>query len=297
MQSFFKLITVKTIFTPEMELYMETKMMIYSESEAFLDTARMLSERLRIPYTLDKAELNGFFSESGSEISSVHDDPEPSSRSKQLYLKLSGDGLSLTDGTLSLRGDFTGNTSRLKKSNLERELLVKCSKLKDLDHTPVIIDATAGMGEDSLLLAASGFNVILYEYDKVIASLLEDTLRRAAFDPVLKEIISRMELHIENSIEAMRNLKHSPDVVLLDPMFPARTKSALVKKKFQLLQLLEHPCSDETELFNAALQAKPKKIIIKRPVKGPYLAGIKPDYSLSGKAIRYDCILPETRRL
>jgi len=276
---------------------METKMMIYSESEAFLDTARMLSERLRIPYTLDKAELNGFFSESGSEISSVHDDPEPSSRSKQLYLKLSGDGLSLTDGNLSLRGDFTGNTSRLKKSNLERELLVKCSKLKDLDHTPVIIDATAGMGEDSLLLAASGFNVILYEYDKVIASLLEDTLRRAAFDPVLKEIISRMELHIENSIEAMRNLKHSPDVVLLDPMFPARTKSALVKKKFQLLQLLEHPCSDETELFNAALQAKPKKIIIKRPVKGPYLAGIKPDYSLSGKAIRYDCILPETRRL
>ncbi|SEA15167.1 16S rRNA (guanine1516-N2)-methyltransferase [Oribacterium sp. KHPX15] len=276
---------------------METKMMIYSESGTFLDTARMLSERLRVPYTIDKSELEAFISEAGTGIPSVpDDDSEKSSKEKPLYLKLDETGLSLTDGTLSLRGDFTANASRLKKSNLERELLVKCAKLKDLDHTPVIIDATAGMGEDSLLLAASGFNVILYEYDPVIASLLEDTLRRAAMDPFLKEIVSRMELHIESSIEAMKNLEHSPDVVLLDPMFPARTKSALVKKKFQLLQQLERPCSDENELFNAALQAKPRKIVIKRPLKGPFLAGIKPDYSLSGKAIRYDCILPETRK-
>ncbi|WP_242840144.1 class I SAM-dependent methyltransferase [Oribacterium sp. FC2011] len=276
---------------------METKMMIYSESGTFLDTARMLSERLRVPYTIDKSELEAFISEAGTGIPSIpDDDSEKSSKEKPLYLKLDETGLSLTDGTLSLRGDFTANASRLKKSNLERELLVKCAKLKDLDHTPVIIDATAGMGEDSLLLAASGFNVILYEYDPVIASLLEDTLRRAAQDPLLNEIVSRMELHIESSIEAMKNLEHSPDVVLLDPMFPARTKSALVKKKFQLLQQLERPCSDENELFNAALQAKPHKIIIKRPLKGPFLAGIKPDYSLSGKAIRYDCILPETRK-
>jgi len=276
---------------------METKMMIYSESGTFLDTARMLSERLRVPYTIDKSELEAFISEAGTGIPSVpDDDSEKSAKEKPLYLKLDESGLSLTDGNLSLRGDFTANVSRLKRSNLERELLVKCAKLKDLDHSPVIIDATAGMGEDSLLLAASGFNVILYEYDPVIASLLEDSLRRAAMDPFLKEIVSRMELHIESSIEAMKNLEHSPDVVLLDPMFPARTKSALVKKKFQLLQQLERPCSDENELFNAALQAKPRKIVIKRPLKGPFLAGIKPDYSLSGKAIRYDCILPETRK-
>ena len=276
---------------------METKMMIYSESGTFLDTARMLSERLRVPYTIDKSELEAFISEAGTGIPSVpDDDSEKSAKEKPLYLKLDESGLSLTDGNLSLRGDFTANVSRLKRSNLERELLVKCAKLKDLDHSPVIIDATAGMGEDSLLLAASGFNVILYEYDPVIASLLEDSLRRAAMDPFLKEIVSRMELHIESSIEAMKNMEHSPDVVLLDPMFPARTKSALVKKKFQLLQQLERPCSDENELFNAALQAKPRKIVIKRPLKGPFLAGIKPDYSLSGKAIRYDCILPETRK-
>jgi 16S rRNA (guanine1516-N2)-methyltransferase len=74
-------------------------------------------------------------------------------------------------------------------------------------------------------------------------------------------------------------------------MFPARQKSGLIKKKFQLLQQLEQPCTDEVELLNVALEAKPRKIVIKRPAKGPYLAEIKPHYSISGKAIRYDCFV------
>jgi 16S rRNA (guanine1516-N2)-methyltransferase len=64
-----------------------------------------------------------------------------------------------------------------------------------------------------------------------------------------------------------------------------------VKKKFQVLHQLEQPCTDETELLDAAVSAGPRKIVIKRPLKGPYLAGRKPDYSLKGKAIRYDCII------
>ena len=63
-------------------------------------------------------------------------------------------------------------------------------------------------------------------------------------------------------------------------------------KKLQLLQKLEAPCSDETELLEAAIQAGPKKVVIKRPLKGPYLADRKPAYSIRGKAVRYDCIVP-----
>ena len=44
------------------------------------------------------------------------------------------------------------------------------------------------------------------------------------------------------------------------------------------------------ELLDAALAAHPRKVVIKRPPKGPYLAGKKPSYSLTGKAIRYDVI-------
>ena len=82
-----------------------------------------------------------------------------------------------------------------------------------------------------------------------------------------------------------------PDIILLDPMFPERQKSGLVKKKFQLIHNLECPCNDEKEMLEAAMAAEPKKIIIKRPLKGPYLAGVKPSYSLTGKSIRYDCII------
>lgn len=88
-----------------------------------------------------------------------------------------------------------------------------------------------------------------------------------------------------------------PDVVYLDPMFPGRTKSAAVKKKFQLLHHLERPCANEGELVRAALAARPRKVVIKRPIKGPHLAGIKPAYALVGKAVRYDVLVPASTKL
>ncbi len=198
-------------------------------------------------------------------------------------------GLSLTDGKNTMQGDFTKMQKRLKKSNLQGEFLVKAARIKGFQGTQLIVDATAGMGEDSLLLAAAGFRVKLYEKDPVIAAMLRDTLERSAKIPELADAVSRMELFEEDSILALNKMEEAPDVVLLDPMFPERQKSALIKKKFQLLQQLERPCGDEEELLSAAICAKPRKIVIKRPVKGPYLAGRKPDYSLAGKAIRYDC--------
>ena len=92
-----------------------------------------------------------------------------------------------------------------------------------------------------------------------------------------------------NSVKLMPALLDPVDVIYLDPMFPARQKSSLINKKLQLIQKLEPPCSQETDLFDAAISAKPDKIIVKRPLKSEFLAGRKPSYTLSGKAIRYDC--------
>lgn len=200
--------------------------------------------------------------------------------------------LVLTDGRLSLNADFTHMLPRLRHHNLSSELLVRAARIKRSDHPLTAIDATAGLGEDSLLLAAAGFNIVLYEYDSVIAALLSDALDRSAAVPELCDITSRMKLICGDSISAMAALTEPPDVILLDPMFPAREKSALIKKKFQLLQQLEMPCSDEERLLNAAISASPRKIVIKRPLKGPYLSGRRPDYSISGKSVRYDCIVP-----
>ena len=225
-----------------------------------------------------------------------------------LLLCYDAQGLTLQGDGLSMQGDFHHMIPRLKPGNLSREFLVKTSKLKNLGEHPIAIDATAGMGEDSLLLAAAGYTVYLYELNPVIAALLQDTVRRAADIPELAPIVARMHVMPGDSIQAMKEDSRTdsirymeevpdskPDLILLDPMFPARKKSGLIKKKFQLLQRLEQPCSDERELMEAAIQADPRRILVKRPLKGPYLAGCKPDYSIQGKAIRYDCYNVRTR--
>lgn len=200
------------------------------------------------------------------------------------------EGLTLVSNDLTLRGDFTHMLPRLKQGRLSRELLVRAARIKG-SQSPTTVDATAGLGEDSLLLAAAGFKVTLFERDTTIAALLRDAMQRALNVPALGKAVQRMELIEGDSVEGLQSLEFAPDVVFLDPMFPERHKSAAVKKKLQLLQLLERPCDNEEALLNAAMGAHPRKIVIKRPVKGPFLANVKPSYSLSGKAVRYDVLV------
>lgn len=77
------------------------------------------------------------------------------------------------------------------------------------------------------------------------------------------------------------------DVLLKDAL--RRAKKHPVLKEIAARIKLEPPCSQETDLFDAAISADPDKIIVKRPLKSDFLAGRKPSYTLSGKAIRYDC--------
>ena len=225
-----------------------------------------------------------------------HKDGKETEQESTSYPRLeqSSRGLILTDGNLCLMADFAPLISRTKQGVIGTELLVRAARLKKARADgvpPTLLDATAGLGEDSFLLAAAGFSVTMYEQNPTIAALLADALERAAAEPALSEIVSRMELVRADSIEAMKTLKEPPDVIYLDPMFPERKKSALIKKKFQLLQQLELPCANEEELLRAAIAVHPHKIVIKRPAKGPDLAGIRADYSVSGKSIRYDCLV------
>ena len=199
------------------------------------------------------------------------------------------EGLVLTDGKNTIICDFSTVLGRCKGPKLKSELIVKAASLKGRANITVL-DATAGLGTDSFLLACAGFNVKLFESDSMIAALLRDGIERALKDGRLSEAAKRLELFEEDSIAAMTSGRFSPDVVYLDPMFPERTKSALVKKKFQLLQQLEAPCDNGAELLKAAMQTGAERIVIKRPAKGECLGGIKPDFSYEGKTVRYDCI-------
>lgn len=207
----------------------------------------------------------------------------------ELYLRYSDGMLSLVKGSLTLTGELDGKR-RLSKANLEKELLVKACRIRNHEGSIRVVDATAGLGEDSVLLAAAGFDVRMIEYNPVICELLKDSMKRASVS--MSGIISRMSLSEGDSIELLPTYTDRADVVYLDPMFPERNKSALIKKKFQLLHNLESPCASEHDLLEAALAVRPKKIVIKRPLKGAYLDGRRPDYSYTGKAIRFDCVIP-----
>lgn len=212
-------------------------------------------------------------------------------REAGLELREGAAGLALAGDGMELTCDLARLLPRLRPDRLGRELLVRAARVRGV-AAPTAVDATAGLGEDSLLLAAAGFTVTMYEKDPVIAALLQDALDRAANDQQLSAIVERMTLVEGDSVAALRAMGAAPDVVFLDPMFPERTKSAAVKKKFQLLHRLERPCEDERELLDAALAAGPRKVVIKRPPKGPCLAGVRPSHAVAGKAVRYDVIVP-----
>ena len=214
---------------------------------------------------------------------------------KSVELRETDAGLTLVGDNMELRCDFEEMLPRIKPGRLQQELLVKAAKVKGA-QSPTAIDCTAGLGQDSFLLAAAGFTVRMFERDETIAALLEDGLSRAGNNPVVSGVAKRMSLERSDSLQYLAALVKSddvpPDVIYLDPMFPARQKSAAVKKKFQLIHHLEAPCQNEGALLAAAISAGPRKVVVKRPAKGPHLAGVKPSHSLAGKAVRYDVIIP-----
>lgn len=154
---------------------------------------------------------------------------------------------------------------------------------------PQVLDATAGLGRDAFVLATLGCEMQLIERQPLIAALLEDGLARAARDLEVAPIVARMQLHQGNAIDLMGAWQgEAPQVIYLDPMFPHRDKSALVKKEMRLFRPLVGDDMDAPALLQAALALASHRVVVKRPRKAPIIDGAKPSYSLEGKSSRYD---------
>jgi len=160
---------------------------------------------------------------------------------------------------------------------------------------PQVLDATAGLGRDAFVLASLGCGMTLIERQPLIAALLEDGLARAARDTEVGPIAAQMRLLCGNAIELLRDWQgEAPQVIYLDPMFPHRDKSALVKKEMRLFRPLVGDDLDAPALLEAALALASHRVVVKRPRKAPIITGPKPSYSLEGKSSRYD-IYPKKR--
>lgn len=208
------------------------------------------------------------------------------------YLSMQQGALVLLNTTLAKQGailvDFASGASSYRRQHGggKSEAIAKAVGLNKRPNLTVL-DATAGLGRDAFVLASLGATVTLVERNPVVAALLADGLRRAATESHLNKVAARMQLL---HCPALQALTSSPvvDVVFLDPMFPAREKSAQVKKEMRAFHDVVGSDDDADSLLAPALQLAQKRVVVKRPGYAQWLAGRAPTMSVTGKNNRFD---------
>ncbi|RKR06645.1 16S rRNA (guanine1516-N2)-methyltransferase [Kushneria sinocarnis] len=158
--------------------------------------------------------------------------------------------------------------------------------------TPHVVDATAGLGRDAFVLAGLGCPVLMLERSAVIAALLHDALVRADRDTTLTSVMARLSLIAADAAvsltAAVARAEFAPEVIHLDPMYPHRSGSALVKKEMRLFRTLVGDDDDSPRLLEAALATATHRVVVKRPKGAPAIAGPAPQHSLETRGTRYD---------
>lgn len=229
--------------------------------------------------------------------------------------------LSLLSQGLSAAPEWDKLQRRVVGAGRKSELLLKATKLTE---NSVIIDATAGFGHDSLILASTGAQVIMLEQQPVMALLLLAEQQRMSQQPNWQKLIARLhiintdalsyfsdfssrrESRALNSIDFVTTATDI-DIVYLDPMFPIDSyessktgKGAKVGKHMQALHHLAHPPTfiEEEQLLKSALEmvsTNPNtsnntkgRVIVKRPSQAAFFALQSPDESWHNGAVRFD---------
>lgn len=196
--------------------------------------------------------------------------------------KLGAVYVDFVEGTMAHRRKFGGGRG---------EAVAKAVGIKG-DYLPTVIDATAGLGRDAFVLAALGCKVRLVERHPVVHLLLQDGLKRAYADAEIGTMMqANMQLLDVTHIEQLNFSEDVADVVYLDPMYPHKQKSALVKKEMRIFQHLVGADLDADTLLAPALLLAQKRAVVKRPDYANFLAQKAPHFSRETKNHRFDIYL------
>ncbi|MFM2477129.1 class I SAM-dependent methyltransferase [Celerinatantimonas sp. MCCC 1A17872] len=211
-----------------------------------------------------------------------------------LYLEYNSEGLTLLFADEpKLKGvqvDFVHGRSGYRRKHGGAEAVTKALGIKK-GFRPRVLDATAGLGRDSFVIASLGCSVTMVERCAPVAALLSDGLERARLNADLNWVDERLQLTYASSLEALAQFADDIDAVYLDPMYPHKKKSAQVKKEMRLFQLLVGDDHDADGLLDAARSTGAKRIVVKRPDYAPPLNQEKPQAELKTKNHRFDIYL------
>lgn len=165
------------------------------------------------------------------------------------------------------------------KHSKYKEPLAKAIGLKRGGGMVRVVDATAGMLGDSLLMLAMGAEVNCIERNPVVAALGFNALKQMGLEN---------KFHF-GAVVNFSDLVESADVVFYDPMFQSPSSKTVPKKAMQIFRDMVGKDEDALEVA-AWLKAKSKRLVIKRGVKSPQLIE-KCSMTFTGKAVAYDVYL------
>ncbi|MDE0967982.1 MAG: class I SAM-dependent methyltransferase [Octadecabacter sp.] len=198
----------------------------------------------------------------------------------------------MTKAVAELQVDFVNGAvaHRLRFGGGRGQSMAKAMGLR-AGKTPLIIDATAGLGRDAFLLASLGAHVIMIERSDKVHALLVDGLARAkAEGGELRGIISRMTLLKGDAKELLPNLVG--EAILIDPMHPPRKNSALVKRELRQVREIVGTDDDAADLVRIALTHARHRVVLKWPAKAdPLDVGRACSHQILGKSTRYDVFM------
>ena len=179
---------------------------------------------------------------------------------------------------------------RLKYGKGRGQTLAKAVGMK-FNKNRNIIDATAGLGYDSFILASLGAKVTLIERSQKMHTLLQNGIDEGiSFGGEIEKIVNRMELLFGDSKDILPKL--TPEVIMIDTMYKDRKKTALVKNNMRLVREIVGPDSDYIELLKVALNCAKNRVVLKQPRYAEPIKEIrKCSHQILGKTIRYDIFM------
>ena len=179
---------------------------------------------------------------------------------------------------------------RLKYGKGRGQNLAKAVGMK-FNKNRNIIDATAGLGYDSFILASLGAQVTLIERSEKMYKILQNGFNEGvSFGGEIEKIINRMNLLFGDSKDVLPKL--SPEVIMIDTMYKDRKKTALVKNNMRLVREIVGPDSDYIELLKVALNCAKNRVVLKQPRYADPIEEIrKCSHQILGNTIRYDIFM------
>ncbi len=167
---------------------------------------------------------------------------------------------------------------------------------------PRILDCSAGLLGDAMLLSALGCEVVAVERSAVLHAMQRDALERlrASDDPDKAAMAARIALLHEDAASVLARLVAGetippdwrPEAIYFDPMHPERRKSALVKKEMRILRTLVGDDPDSGAVLRAAIAVPGvRRVVLKMPRLSPPLTGaegLTPVGLHEGRSVRYE---------